>query len=87
MSIPDDKFWPAGANFGRTKMTQLSNFARNFAKRKNGQHSKFRKEFREICVLAGTDYNIGTSFTLPKTVKLYEKFKKNTTIRKQKKAF
>lgn len=36
-----------------------------------------QEEFREICVLAGTDYNIGTSFTLPKTVKLYEKFKKN----------
>ena len=28
-------------------MASISTFARNFAKGKNGQHSNFRKEFRE----------------------------------------
>ena len=35
-------------NFGWKKMASISTFARNFAKGKNGQHSNFRKEFREF---------------------------------------
>ena len=34
-------------NFGLGEMHSISNFARNFAQRKNAQHSKFRNEFRE----------------------------------------
>ena len=43
---------PPKRTFALEKMSQLSSFARNFAKRKNGQHSNFRKEFREIWVHA-----------------------------------
>ena len=33
--------------FGLGEMHSIANFARNFAQRKNAQHSKFRNEFRE----------------------------------------
>ena len=38
-------------NFGLGEMLSISNFARNFAQRKNAQHSKFRNEFRETPAL------------------------------------
>jgi hypothetical protein len=41
-------------NFGLGEMHSISNFARNFAQRKNAQHSKFRNEFRETLALPNT---------------------------------
>ena len=37
--------------FGLGEMHSIANFARNFAQRKNAQHSKFRNEFRETLAL------------------------------------
>ena len=37
--------------FGLGEMHSIANFARNFAQRKNAQHSKFRNEFRETPAL------------------------------------
>jgi hypothetical protein len=36
-------------------MHSIANFARNFAQRKNAQHSKFRNEFRETPVCPKSD--------------------------------
>jgi hypothetical protein len=49
-----------------------------------------QKEFRQICVLSGTDYNINNNYdekTLDKTLKFFKKYNKNIKLSNQKNDF